>query len=200
MTFNPSITLALTGGIACGKSETGRIFSDEGFAVLDTDTVAHELMRAGTPVFEQVVTRFGKSVVGEDGELDRRMLGGLVFADSATRSILNSLVHPAVISAVERWVDEQSGDAAVLVPLLFEVGWLAGWTSVVCVSANEPLVFQRLKERGMSHEEARRRIEAQMPLAEKEEKSNFVIENNGSLDELRAETIKVLERVRQQRK
>lgn len=200
MTFNQPITLALTGGIACGKSEAGRIFAGEGFSVLDTDVVAHELMKAGSSVFEKVIERFGKSVVCEDGALDRKILGDKVFGDPAARNELNDLVHPAVIAAVKQWRLVQAGDVAVLVPLLFEIGWVDGWDAVVCVSSNESLIYQRLENRGLNEIEARRRIAAQMPLIEKEEKSDFIIKNNGSLKELRAETLNVLERVRKQRK
>ena len=200
MTSHQPITLALTGGIACGKSEAGRICVGEGFSVLDTDVVAHELMKAGSSVFEKVVERFGRSVVGEDGELDRKILGDKVFGDPVARNELNDLVHPAVIKAVKQWRFEQVGDVAVLVPLLFEIDWVDGWDAVVCVSSNESLIFQRLENRGLNKIEARKRIAAQMPLTEKEEKSDFIIRNNGSLKELRTETLTVLERVRKQRK
>lgn len=199
MTVYPSIILGLTGGIACGKSETGRILAAEGFSVLDTDCVAHEVMRAGRPVFERVVEWFGAGVVGIDGELDRTALGAIVFSDSAAREALNRMVHPAVFDAVERWKTEQVGDAVVVVPLLFEAGWVKGWDAVVCVSANEKTVFQRLEKRGLSREDARLRISAQMPLCDKEEKSDFIIRNNESLDVLRMETRAVLERLRNQR-
>jgi len=89
MTIHQPIILAVTGGIACGKTETGRIFSEEGFSVLDTDLLAHELMSAGTPVFDQLVEHFGSSVVGANGEVDRGVLGKLVFDDPAERNILN---------------------------------------------------------------------------------------------------------------
>jgi len=200
MTSNQPITLALTGGIACGKSEAGRVFVGEGFSVLDTDVVAHELMKADSSVFEKVVERFGESVVGEDGELDRKILGDKVFGDPAARNELNDLVHPAVIAAVKQWRLEQGGDVAVLVPLLFEIGWVDGWDVILCVSSNESLIYQRLEKRGLNEAEVRKRIAAQMPLTEKEKKSDFIIRNNRSLKELRAETLNVLERVRKQRK
>ena len=199
MTSHQSIILGLTGGIACGKSETGRILVTEGFSVLDTDCVAHDVMKAGMSVFEQVVEKFGDRVIGVDGELDRSVLGSIVFADPVARDALNRMVHPAVFETVEKWKAEQSGDVAVMIPLLFEAGWVQGWDAVVCVSANEKTVFQRLEKRGLTPEEARLRIAAQMPLRDKEEKSDFIIRNNESLDELRLEIRAVLERIRNQR-
>lgn len=196
MTSHQSIILALTGGIACGKSEAGRILSEEGFAVLDTDALAHGAMKSGSAVFKDVVGRFGEKVVGTDGELDRAVLGKIVFDDPAAREDLNRMVHPAVMAAAELWKTEQAGDAAVMVPLLFEIGWTDGWDAVVCVSADEQTVFQRLEKRGLDKNGARKRMAAQMPLNEKEKKSDFILKNNETLDTLRDETLKVLEAVR----
>ena len=196
MSSHQPIILGLTGGIACGKSEVGRILQQNGFAVLDTDTLAHELMQAGAPVFKTVVKRFGESVLGADGEIDRSALGKIVFESPDALQALNGLVHPAVIEAAEQWKAQQSGDAAVLIPLLFETGWTRGWSAIICVSANEETVFQRLEKRGLSEAETRKRIAAQMPLTEKEKQSDFIIRNNETLDALRNETVKVLEAVR----
>ncbi len=196
MTSHQPIILALTGGIACGKSEAGRILAHEGFAVLDTDLLAHELMAPGTPVFQKVVGRFGQGVVGAEGNLDRALLGKIVFDDPVARQDLNGLVHPAVIQAAERWKTGLAGDAAVLVPLLFETGWVSGWDAIICVSADPSVVFQRLEKRGLNEDEARKRLAAQMPLSEKEKQADFIIKNNETLDALRSETLRVLERVR----
>ncbi len=196
MTSHQPILLGLTGGIACGKSETGRFLSEEGFAVLDTDLLAHKMMKAGTPVYERVVEQFGKSILNNDGEMDRTQLGNLVFADPEARKTLNGLVHPAVMEAAEEWNVEQPGDAVILIPLLFEVGWTQGWDAIVCVSADEKQIFQRLEKRGLNEDEAQQRISAQMPLAEKEAKADFIIRNNETLDALRRETLHVLARIR----
>lgn len=196
MTSHQPIILALTGGIACGKSETGRILTEEGFAVLDVDTLAHKLMAAGMPVFQRVVSRFGDGVVGVDGEIDRQALGRIVFRDPEALKELNALVHPEVIEEAEQWKARQSGDCAVLIPLLFEAGWTKGWTAIICVSAGEETIFQRLEKRGLSRDEARIRISAQMPLREKEKRSDFIIENNDTLDVLREKTRAVLEAIR----
>jgi dephospho-CoA kinase len=196
MTSHQPIILALTGGIACGKSETGRILVEEGFAVLDADTLAHDVMAAGTTVFQRVAERFGDGVVGENGELDREVLGRIVFSDPAALSDLNALVHPAVIEEAEKWKARQRGDCAVLIPLLFETGWTEGWSAIVCVSADEETVFQRLEKRGLSREAARKRIAAQMPLSEKKKRADFIIRNNDTLDELREKTKAVLTAIR----
>lgn len=196
MTSHQSIILGLTGGIACGKSEVGRILQQNGFAVLDTDTLAHDLMRVGTPVFKKLVERFGKSVVGSDGEIDRCALGKLVFDALAAREALNALVHPAVIEEAEKWKAKQTGDAAVMIPLLFEAGWTEGWSAVICVSAEEETVFQRLEKRGLSQDEARKRISAQMPLSEKKKQADFNIDNNDTLDALREKIIAIINAIR----
>lgn len=199
MTSHQSITLALTGGIACGKSETGRILAEQGFAVLDTDLLAHDLMKPGTLVFQKVIERFGEKVIGADGALNRAVLGRIVFDDSSARSELNRMVHPAVIEAAEQWKTAQSGDAAVMVPLLFETDWTDGWDVIVCVSADEETVFRRLEKRGLSRVEAISRIEAQMPLHEKEKRSDFIINNSGTLDALHYEVCSMLKCIRNQR-
>ncbi len=198
MRSHQPIILAVTGGIACGKSETGRILAEEGFAVLDADTLAHDMMKAGRPVFERVIEQFGKTILDADGEVDRAKLGQLVFNDSNQRAVLNRLVHPVLIEAAEQWKKEQHADAAILVPLLFEVDWIEGWDGIVCVSADEKKVFQRLEKRGLSEDEARKRIAAQMPLSEKENQSDFIIRNNKTLHALRDETLRVIECIRSQ--
>ena len=198
MTSHQPIILAVTGGIACGKTEAGRILAQEGFEVLDTDELAHEVVKAGTPVYERVVEQFGTSILSADSEIDREKLGHLVFADPAARETLNGLVHPAVIQAAEQWKREQPGDAAILVPLLFEAGWTEGWDAILCVSADEQNVFQRLEKRGLNEDEARKRIAAQMPLTEKEEKSDFIIKNNETLNALREKTLQVVKCIRSQ--
>jgi len=198
MSSHQPIILAVTGGIACGKTEAGRILFEEGFSVLDTDCLAHDLMKAGMPVFKGVVEQFGKSILNPAGEIDRAKLGAVVFDHSAAREALNGIVHPSVITVAEEWKSKQVGDAAVLVPLLFEAGWTKGWDAVLCVVSKEETVFQRLKNRGLSEDEARKRIAAQMPLAEKEAKADFVLKNNETLSGLREETLRVIERIRSQ--
>ena len=199
-----SIILGITGGIACGKTEIGRILSSEGFKVLDSDFLAHELMGKGRPVYAAVVKQFGDGILAEDGEVDRVRLGEKVFDNLPAREALNRLVHPAVIAEAQEWIEtcrEAQEDAAVLVPLLFEAGWTDGWDAVICVTASDEQVFQRLEKRGLSHDEARKRIAAQMPQAEKAEVADGVIQNDGTLEMLRRRIMDLIEAIRvEQRK
>jgi dephospho-CoA kinase len=197
------LLLGITGGIACGKTEAGCVLADQGWRVLDTDTLAHEVMSPGTAVFAKVVEHFGKTILSSDGMIDRTRLGAVVFEKPQERKILNRLTHPAVIAAAQEWMAEcraAGRDAAVLVPLLFEAGWTGGWDAVVCVTAPEEQVFQRLEKRGLSNEEAQRRMSAQLPTAEKAARADFIIDNNGTLEALRSKTLKIVAHIRNERK
>ncbi|MCF7863909.1 MAG: dephospho-CoA kinase [Kiritimatiellales bacterium] len=181
--------LGITGGIACGKSEVGRILGEMGFAVCDADQVAHDLMGKGTPVYRQVVDHFGTRIVSVDGEIARPILGEIVFENPQEREALNGMVHPAVRDRLAGWIAEQRGlgaNAAVLVPLLFESGMdTLDWDAVICVSSPEKQVFHRLEKRGMGHIQAEQRVRSQMLLAEKEKRADLVVPNQGTLGELK---------------
>lgn len=203
MTLHQPIILGITGGIACGKTEAGRFLAAEGFDVLDSDETAHDLMAAGTPVHEALVLRFGPRILGDNGEIDRKKLGRIVFDDAAAREELNRLIHPAVMAAGREWIAERRAarrDAAVLVPLLFEAGWTGDWDAVICIAAPEEEVFRRLEKRGLSADEARKRIAAQMPQAEKAARADFAIENGGTLHELHVRLRACVERIRCEKK
>jgi len=194
-----AIVLGITGGIASGKTEAGRILSAEGFKVLDSDFLAHELMGKGRPVYEAVIGYFGGAILGENGEIDRTKLGKKIFADREERVVLNQLVHPSVISAAQEWITdcrEMKEDAAVLVPLLFEADWTEGWDAVICVTAPEEQILRRLENRGISQNETRERIAAQMPQAEKAARADFVIENKGTTEMLRSQLLDLVEKIR----
>jgi dephospho-CoA kinase len=180
--------LGVTGGIGCGKSEVGRILEEMGFAVCDADVAAHDLMKKGSPVFQQVIEHFGPAILGGDGEIDRLCLGRAVFGHPGKLTMLNRLVHPAVRVFVREWIAEQrkgAADGAVLIPLLFESEMdTLDWDAVLCVSSRHQDAVQRLEQRGLSREEAELRIKSQMPLPEKEKRADFVVPNNGTLEDL----------------
>lgn len=189
------LALGVTGGIACGKSEVGRVLRLCGVPVLDADDVAHDLMRPGRPVHRRVVRRFGRGIVGPSGAIDRAALGRIVFADAEALSELNALVHPAVRRARDRWLREalrRHPAAAVIVPLLYETGAGDAFDAVICVSAPRREVMRRLRARGLTVAAAAQRIRAQMPLREKRRRADQVIENDGSLAGLARATRQVL--------
>jgi dephospho-CoA kinase len=187
---------AVTGGIACGKSAAGSVLEELGFAVLDADRVAHELMEPGGAVYRAVADRFGDGFLDSDGRIDRRALGRRVFECPAEREALNRLVHPPVVARCRAWARTRRtvGPGAVLVPLLFEAGAGDGWDGVLCVAASPDTVRSRLAGRGLNPEEIRRRMEAQWPLEEKIRRSDEVIWNDGTFEELRAGVRRAVER------
>jgi dephospho-CoA kinase len=192
-------SIGITGGIACGKSEVGRIFQSAGIAVCDADFVAHDLMKQGTRLYGAVVAAFGDQIVAADGSLDRAALGSIVFEDAAALQKLNELVHPAVCESIREWIASQEGSCAVMVPLLYEVGLESMFDVVVCVAASHENMLTRLETRGFSKEEGVCRIEAQMELKEKISRADHVIYNNGTLAELRESTLRVVDRIKCER-
>ncbi|MGC8873710.1 MAG: dephospho-CoA kinase [Chloroflexia bacterium] len=180
--------IGLTGNIACGKSTVLRELRRLGAAVLDADAVAHDVMRAGTPVHRAIVEAFGDSILAASGEIDRRALGKIVFSDPEALARLEAIVHPAVLQEARQWLEGVKARVAVIDAIkLFESG-IADWCDEVwVVTCPEEEQLRRLVEcRGLSPEEASTRIRAQPPQAEKVARADRVIENSGSLDDVRA--------------
>ena len=154
------LRVALTGGLACGKSVCGRLFAGHGAAVIDADELAHDLFAPGQAVREAVIAAFGPGILAGDGAVDRRVLGKLVFDDPAARRRLNELTHPAVLKELKSWADgcESRGQRVAMaqIPLLYEAAQAPFWQRVVCVAAPEAVVIERLRERGLEETEARR--------------------------------------------
>jgi dephospho-CoA kinase len=195
------VRIAVTGGIACGKSLVGSMLAEDGVAVCEADEIARRLMRPGAPVFDAVVQAFGRGILAADGTIDREILGRRVFSDAAERTRLNALVHPGTRQECERWLEDLARGprrpraAAVIVPLLYEAGMEKGWDAVVCVAGPEGVQMLRLAARNLSDEEARLRLAAQMPPSRKMELADYVIFNNGTLDMLRQQTRRVLQSI-----
>lgn len=181
------LKVGLTGGIGSGKSEVTRRLAALGAYVVDADVLAREVVEPGTPGLAAVAAEFGAEVLRPDGSLDRDRLGAIVFADPAARARLNAIVHPLVGAATAQRFAAAPADAIVVhdVPLLVEVGLAAAYDVVIVVAATPETQGSRLvRARGMSADEARSRIAAQAPLADKLAVADFVITNDGSLDDL----------------
>jgi dephospho-CoA kinase len=179
------LLVGLTGGIATGKSTVSRMFAHLGCKVIDADQLAREVVMPGQPAHAAIVAEFGAGVLQEDGYLDRKKLGRIVFADPARRRRLEAITHPAVRARFQRLLavyEEEAFEGIVIwdVPLLIEGGGHAAMDRVVVVVAEETTQLARLMARdGFAEEEARARIRSQMPLADKARVAHHVIDNSG---------------------
>jgi dephospho-CoA kinase len=179
--------VALTGGIGAGKSSVSSRLAARGAVIVDADALVRELQAQGTPVFEAIVERFGRGVVGPDGELDRPALAAIVFGDPEALKELNGLVHPAVGVEVLRRVDEQRGTDRVVildVPLLVESGRYRASGVIVVDTPPEVAVERLVRDRGMTADEARARMARQASREERKAKADLVIDNSGPPDAL----------------
>lgn len=183
--------VALTGGIASGKSTVARRFAELGAAVVDADAVAREVVEPGTPALAQIAARFGNHLIRADGSLDRSALGAIVFADAEARDALNAITHPAIgerTRALFAAAQAADPDAVVIydVPLLVDSdgnGRTAEFERIVAVSAAEDTRVRRLIElRGMDEAHARSRISSQAPESVRLAIADHVIDSNGTLE------------------
>lgn len=183
------LLVGLTGNIASGKSTVAQLLSEHGATIIDADVLARRAVEKGSPVFEEIVKRWGTSVLTPDGHLDRAALRRVVFSDAKELEALNNLVHPEVERLRTARVDEAKsrGDRIVVcdIPLLFEKKMADRFDKIVLVDAARPLRLERLvNERGLRETEAMDMIAAQMPAELKRARADFVIDNGGTLSEL----------------
>jgi dephospho-CoA kinase len=181
------LKVALTGGIATGKSHVLERLRRLGAHCLDADVLAHGVMASGTEAARAIAARFGDDVLGPDGGVDRSRLGPIVFADAAARRDLEAIVHPAVYRAVEaglRGFERLGVPVAVVdIPLLFETGRASDFDRVVVTVCPPEMQVARLVARGLDETAARARIAAQAPAAEKVSRADFVIRTDGTYAE-----------------
>lgn len=186
--------IALTGSIATGKSSAAKILTSLGFEIIDADKVAHQVLNTQSQVISDL---FGAAFV-KDGEVDRKALGSIVFADDVKRKVLEGLLHPLIYDEIERRalvLDRKAKPYLVDIPLFFEGGRYPIEKSIV-VYAREEQQLQRLMERNdYTREEAKARIETQIPVEEKRKKASYVIDNSGTLTQLEAECARVIKEI-----
>lgn len=186
------LVIGLVGGIGSGKSVATAMLAELGAEIINADLVGHEVYEPGKPGFDAIVAEFGSEVVGPDERIDRKRLGALVFADSTRLARLNAIVHPLIRSEIERRVQQAraKGEARAVVveaAILLEAGWRSLVDQVWVISARREDVLTRLAaQRGMAAADTDARIAKQMTDAERRAAADVVIENTGSLDELRA--------------
>lgn len=184
------LTVALTGNIASGKSEVAKVWRGLGARLVDADDLSRRAVEPGTPGLRAIVERWGPEMLAPDGTLDRAALRDIVFRDSKAREELEAIVHPRVRTLRDEAFAAARAEGAPLIvadiPLLFETGLEAEFDVVVLVDAPESVRRARLVDlRGLDADEATRMIAAQMPAEEKRSRAGIVIENTGTLEDLR---------------
>lgn len=178
--------LGLTGGIATGKSTVARYFQEKGIPVVDADLGARAVVAIGTPGLRSIQETFGPEVIQEDGSLDRKKLGEVIFSDEEKRSLLNSLLREAIRTWIQEETEKHIAAGAPLVvldiPLLFEAGYEEACDAVMVVYVPEEIQEKRLMQRnGLSSREARQRMASQLPIEEKRQRADVVIDNSRDL-------------------
>ena len=179
-------SIAVTGGIASGKSLFGSILSDLGADVADADEIVRALHRPGGRGALLVASAFGSNYLLQDGSTDRTRLSNLIFSDASARQRLDDLLHPLVRNELLSWKDRPSASSVKVahIPLLFEKGWESDWDLTIDVEAPEHVRVERLLSRGLSEEQSLSRINAQMTSAKRIGKADIVIYNDATIAEL----------------
>ncbi len=192
--------VALTGGIATGKSVVRGELERLGVPTIDADTVARDVVSPGTPGLAAIVVRFGPDVLDESRELDRRKLGAIVFANAEARQDLERIVHPAVKTAIDAWLqsmDRQKHNLAVaVIPLLYETGREHDFDVVVTTACSADEQLRRVMARdGLNELQARQRITAQLSTEEKVRRADYTIWTDGTSEETKRQLVETLEQL-----
>jgi dephospho-CoA kinase len=181
----------LTGNIASGKSSAALFFAELGAHIIDADRVVHSLLRCGAPTYRKIVDAFGEQILSPGGEIDRRLLGRMIFSDADKRAVLNALTHSAVGAEILRRIFEleQSSSSGIIIvdaALMIETGGYKMYDRLIVVTCDPSLQVSRLMSRdGLTEREARARISSQMPIEEKLKLANYTIDTSGTLRQTR---------------
>jgi dephospho-CoA kinase len=196
------VVAGITGGIATGKSTVSKSLESFGAVVVDADRIARVAVRKGTPVWQEIRRLFGDGVLGPDGELDREVMGALIFSDPGKKELLNSIVHPAVYREMDLCIEAAAArdpEAVIIcdVPLLIETGMYKGFCEVILVYAPEDVQIDRLMARDrIGREQALLKVRSQMPIEEKRKYATMVIDNSGTCEHTREQALSVYRRLR----
>lgn len=197
------LTVGLTGGIATGKSTVSALLRQAGFPIVDADIVAREVVEPGTPTLEKIKSAFGPGII-DNGVLDRRKLGQIVFEDGAQLKKLNDIMQPAISSAmadkINFWRLQNVPILVLDVPLLFERDYDKNKLvdKIIVVTASEEIQLFRLENRDqLSNMEARNRVKAQLPMSQKIARADYVIDNNGRIEELQEQVTVLIKKIKE---
>ncbi len=187
--------VALTGGIATGKSTAAVILSMLGFRIIDADTIAHRMLELHTP---EIVREFGEGILDETGAIERKRLGAIVFGDPEARARLEAILHPPIREEIERESlrQERLGKPYLIdIPLFYETGHYPIERVTVVYAPRQTQLERLIKRDGLSQEEALRRLEAQLDIETKRSRADWVIDNSGDLRQLQRECERIQEEI-----
>jgi dephospho-CoA kinase len=193
------LKVGLTGSIGTGKSTVSKIFERLGAYVIDADKVVHRLLKR-KDIKDKIRKEFG-DVFTEEGEIDRKKLAKIVFTDAEKKKKLEGILHPEVFKEIQKFfeeVEKKDPDAVAVaeIPLLIETGNYKNYDTVIVVYAPEQIQIERLIKKGMSKDEAIKRIKSQLPIDEKVKYADFVIYNTGSVEQLEKEVENVYKKLK----
>ena len=194
--------IGLTGGIASGKSAVAAIFQKAGAIIIDADRIARAVVKKGLPAYREIVAQFGTEVLLSNGEINRNMLGDIIFKNPQKKQLLNSIVHPHVSEEVNRrikQIQKAHPNAVVVldVPLLIEAGMHNNLSEIIVVYTPQDIQIQRLMQRDhISEADALARVQSQMPIEEKKQQASIVIDNSGTVENTRRQTLEIIKRLK----
>lgn len=191
--------IGITGGIASGKTSVRQLLNQAGFLVIDADQIAHQILDTKTPTLTKVVQQFGTQILTADGQLNRAILGQIVFADTQQLERLNQIVQPAIRQELVRQIQQAQTTAQTVffeIPLLFEQHYEQIVDQVLVVYVTEQVQLQRLQERNhLTVQQACSRIKSQLPIQQKCRLADFVIDNTGDWQHLQQQVDQFLQQV-----
>jgi len=196
------LKVGLTGGLASGKSFVGHVLAELGCHLIQADELGHQVLQAGGEAYDPVISEFGTEILGEAGEIDRRLLAAQVFGSPERLTALNRLVHPAVFRLEEEWMEQMArkdphGIAVVEAAILIETGSYKRFDRIILAVVDEEQQVERAMRRdGSTREQVQARLDRQMPLAEKRRFADYIIDTSGSKDETVGQTRAVYESLR----
>ncbi len=194
--------IGLTGGIASGKSAVSAMLKKAGAIIIDADRIARAVVKKGLPAYREIVDHFGADILLSNGEIDREALGDIIFNDPSEKQKLNRIVHPRVATEVNRklkQIEKTDPQSLVIldIPLLLEAGMHTDLSEVIVVYAPQQLQLKRLMHRDqISEAEALARVRSQMPIEEKKRKATIVIDNSGTIEHTREQTLDLFKRLK----
>ena len=189
--------IGVTGGIASGKSNVISIIKRQGFKVIDCDLINHNLQKINMPIYNAIKEAFGSSYFLDNGELDRKKLGELIFHNENEKLKLNSISHPIIKEEVLKEINKADGIVFVDVPLLYESKFDSLCDKVICVYLNRETQIERLMERDhIDYSYAKSKIASQMDLDQKRDLADYVIDSKGSFQETERQVLKILEMIK----